>query len=569
MQKYTIPFTRLLLQKEQFSIETGTSHYRLHTGISENYILLNLTATVKKDGKMILNIEEKKGKPILCPVAILQNEQVVWITVTEDEKTDYPPLPDNSLLSPFETKKAEEYPDGFIDATRTPLSYKELMYFEKYLHETDYVTELYTAWQEKYSGTPYDARLHYFMIKNIRKHPHYTDDFNLPCNPQTFYHGWTDPFPWYLYIKTFGGADSWPSFARMRLMAENSCWQAIPLAVKILKSGIANDRTCHYALLVAGLQEANDELLNEFAERCPRAVARIWYERKSSKLYPLILENGKRILAGGTDDILDDLPETYMHDHNKYESYTINHRGYIILDSLTLEEVREVWAVYREIAKELIKSRKETKRFRLGNAFRSFMMAVIFNNTVAVGEIMREVYNEYNQLLYTIWSLDSHFRNMDIMWADYLYRYAISQNILDNFWQWLQHYAKGYDSYCLYTSQRFFLMIYSKIAYHVLLPETFYDALAPLINISYTLIEDIWLGVTNDIPLDKNDTNPPLDHRWENMFLHYDYYSWTGKAHRYYKLVSHLIEPHPENWSIADWQIDLHRKKKTGIIVPR
>lgn len=48
MQKYTLAFTRLLLQKEQFSIETGAACYRLHTGISEYYILLNLSPTAKK-----------------------------------------------------------------------------------------------------------------------------------------------------------------------------------------------------------------------------------------------------------------------------------------------------------------------------------------------------------------------------------------------------------------------------------------------------------------------------------------------------------------------------------------
>ncbi|MCD8178510.1 MAG: hypothetical protein LUE98_14245 [Tannerellaceae bacterium] len=518
---------------------------------------------------MLISIEEQKGKPILCPVAILQNEQILWVTVTDDEQTDYPPLSDDSLLRPFVTQAGEEYPGGFIDATRTPLSYKELMFFEKYLHETSYVTELHSAWQRKHPGTPYDARLHYFMIKNIRKHRHYTDDFRLPCDPVTFYHGWTDPFPWYLYIKTFGGQDTWPSFARMRLMAENSYRQAIPLAVKILKSGKANDRICHYALLVAGLDEANDELVTSYAERCPRAVARLWYERKSSRLYPMILENAKHILAGGKDDILDDLPETYMNDHNKYEDYTINHRGYIVLNSLTLEQVRELWTVYREIAVTLSKTRKEPEALRLGNAFRSFLLAVIYNTTAAVAEIMWEIYNKHNHLLYTIWSQDSHYPSMDIMWCDYLYRYAVSQDIPDNFWKWLQHYAKNYDSYYLYTNQRFFLMIYSKVAYHILPPETFYDALAPLIDSDYVLVEHIWPGVTNDVLLEKNETNPPLDHRWHNMFLHTNYYAWTGKAHRYYNQVRHLIEPHPENWSVDDWQKDLQRKKKTGITVPR
>lgn len=151
---------------------------------------------------------------------------------------------------------------------------------------------------------------------------------------------------------------------------------------------------------------------------------------------------------------------------------------------------------------------------------------------------------------------------MDIMWCDYLYRYAVSQDILDNFWKWLQHYAKNYDSYYLYTNQRFFLMIYSKIAYHILPPATFYDALAPLIDSDYVLIEHIWPGITNDVPLEKNETNPPLDHRWENMFLHTNYYAWTGKAHCYYNQVRHLIEPHPENWSVDDWQKDLKRKKE-------
>lgn len=84
----------------------------------------------KKDGRILISIEEQKGKPILCPVAILQNEQILWITVTDDEQTDYPPLPDDSLLSRFVTKAGEEYPGGFIDATRTPLSYNELMFLK-------------------------------------------------------------------------------------------------------------------------------------------------------------------------------------------------------------------------------------------------------------------------------------------------------------------------------------------------------------------------------------------------------------------------------------------------------
>ncbi|MCC8134795.1 MAG: hypothetical protein LIP04_15385 [Tannerellaceae bacterium] len=568
MKRYALPFTRLLLRKEQFCIESGDTYYRLHCGISEFYILQNLTGEAKKDGSMIVSIEEQKGKPVLCPVAILQNGQILWITVTEDEQTDDLPLPDRSLLTPFETEAGEAYPDGFIDATRTAISYKELMDVEKYLHETDYVTDLWYVWQKKYPDSPYDVRFHYWMIKNIRKHRHYTDDFKLPCHPHTFYHGWNDPFPWYLYIKTFGRVDTWPSFARMRLMAENSCRQAIPLAIKVLKNDKANDRIRHYALLVAGLQEANDELVSSYAEKYPRAVARIWCERQSSNLYPMILENAHCILAGETDDILDDLPETYMNDHNKYEEYTINHRGYITLEVLTLEQVREVWSVYREIAKALTKSREEKECLRLGNAFRSFMLAVVYNKTQAVSEIMWEVYSEYNYLLYTKWSQDSHFRAMDIMWSDYLYRYVVSLNILDNFWQWIQSYAKNYDSYYIYTNQRFFLMIYSKIAYHILPPETFYDALAPLIDSDYVLVEDIWAGVTDDRSLEENDTYPPLGHRWENMFLHYNYYAWTGKAHWYYQLVRHRIQPHPANWSIEAWQKDLTKKRKQGSSYP-
>ncbi len=352
-------------------------------------------------------------------------------------------------------------------------------------------------------------------------------------------------------------------------MAENSCWQAVPLAVKILKKGKANDRICHYAVLVAGLQEANDNLIVSYADRCPRAVARIWCERKSSALYPMLLDNAKRLLAGTTDDILDDLPETYMNDHNEYQDYTINQRGYITLESLTLEQVRELWGVYREIAKALGKSRKENECFRLGNAFRSFMMAVVYNTTVAVAEIMQEVYNEHNHLLYTIWSQDSHFRAMDNMWCNYLYLYAMTQGIMDNFWQWLQYYAKNYDSYYLYTNQRFFLMIYSKIAYHILQPEKFYDALAPLIDSDYVLVEHIWSGITGDIPLEKNDANPPLDHRWHNMFLSNNYYSWTGKAHYYYKLVRQFIQEHPKKWTTGNWGKDMNRKKKLDIVVPR
>ncbi|MCD8194579.1 MAG: hypothetical protein LUD74_08570 [Tannerellaceae bacterium] len=569
MEKYTLPFNRIVLHKEQFCIEIQNTCYRLHCGISEFYILLNLTGAAKKEGVMVIGIDEQKGKRLLCPVAILQNEQVLWITVTEDEKTAYPSLPDFSLLAPFETGAGNAYPDGFIDATRTALPYKELMSMERCLHQTDYVTDLYRIWQKNYPDSSYDARLHYFMIKNIRKHRYYTDDFNLPCDPQTFYHGWQDPFPWYLYIKTFGGADTWPSFARMRLMAENSCRQGIPLAVKLLKSGRANDRICHYAVLVAGLEEANDELVHAYAERCPRAVARIWCERKSSNLYPMVLENARRILADGMDDLLDDLPETYMNDHNKYADYTINHRGYITLEMFTLEQVREVWEVYRGIAGALKKCREETGCFRLGNAFRSFLLAVVYNQTVAVAEIMWEIYKNYNDLLYTKWSQDSHFTRMDLMWADYLYRYVVSQDLLDNFWEWLQHYARNYDSYYLYTNQRFFLMIYSKIAYHVLPPQTFYDTLAPLIDSDYVLIEHIWPGVTGEAPLEKKDTHPPLDHRWENMFLNTNYYSWTAKAHHYYQLVRHRIQPHPENWTVDHWKKDLAGKKKTGIIVPR
>ncbi len=189
MKKYTIPFTRILYQNEQFCIEVKNTYYRLHCSVGEYYILLNLCAEFKKEALLLFEINEQKGKSVLCPVAIIKNEQLLWLTVTEDKKTDYSPIPDLSLITSCKTEAGEEYSDGFIDAARTFLSYGELMSFESLLHKTDYVNDFCYAWQQKYPGTPYDVRLHYFMIKNIRKHRHYTDDFNLPCHAQSFYHG--------------------------------------------------------------------------------------------------------------------------------------------------------------------------------------------------------------------------------------------------------------------------------------------------------------------------------------------------------------------------------------------
>ncbi|MCD8072037.1 MAG: hypothetical protein LUE10_02460 [Alistipes sp.] len=62
-----------------------------------------------------------------------------------------------------------------------------------------------------------------------------------------------------------------------------------------------------------------------------------------------------------------------------------------------------------------------------------------------------------------------------------------------------------------------------------------------------------------------SDDDPPLDHRWNNMFCDYNYYAWGRKAWFYHSLVSHRIEPHPAGWN-GKWE---PRKKKMSITVPR
>ncbi len=562
--KFSLPFKAILYGNNSFIVETDTSRYRLSAGISEHYILMNLSGSCKTHGLLIVELNEQNGKPALLPVAVRKGEAVTWIATVPDKNTDCPHLSDSLLLESHKVDYGEEYPDGFIDPSRTSLSYDELMDMEKILHSSDYVVEFYRSYRKRHPGTPlYDARLHYYMVKGIRKHKHYTDDFITPCDDTSFYLDWHDPFPWYLYSKTFGGINTWPSHAKIRLMADNGCYPGIPLALKVIKSGKANAKIMHYAIVLAGMDATNDEVVSSYKEAHPRAVARVLYERNSPELYPMLLENAQRILAGMNNDILDDFPVEYSTAYDRLEEYTINHRGFIRLDTLSEEQVRGLWEIYRQLAQQFNKAKKEEECFRLGNAFRAFLLALIYNQTPAVGEILDDIYRNFNTLLYTEWAEDSKYRQMDIMWMNYLYRLVLEWDILDNFWSWLQHYAQRYDHYLLSGNQRFFLMIYAKVAYRVVDPATFYDALAPLIDINYVLVEDRWPGVTENEYLDDND--PPLDHRWHNMFCDYNYYVWTDKAQFYYQLIKHKIAPHPAGWN-GKWQPG---KKKLKIIVPR
>lgn len=562
---YSLAFTRILFADDKFIIETETQkRYMLTTGISEYYILMNLARKVKQNGQIIIEIAEAKSKPVLKPIALIHPEGNVWITLTEDEDTAKPVLSDKTLLEPFSTLHGEIYADGFIDHTRTTLSYREFTAAEKTLHSSYYVVDLQAHYRRNYPGRPYDVRLHYPMIKGIRKHHYYTDDF-LFGDLLTFYREWSDPFPWYLYLKTFGGPGTLPSFIRMRLMADNQSQECIPLAVKVLKSAKANARIRHYAILLAGLDEKNDTIISTFAEECPRAMLRLWHNRGSSHFYPMVLDNARRILDGHKDDIIDDLAETYMPDHNEYEQYVIGHRGYFNFDILTIEQVRELWGIYKQIALLLEKpGTDEMEKLRLGNAFRAFLMAVVYNATRAVDDILWDVYCNHNYLLYSRWSQDSHYSQNDIMWQRYLFSYTV--HIRENFWEWLQHYARNYDSYYLYNNQCFFLAIYARIAYHVLTSATFYDVLSHIIDSNYVNVETLWRGITDDEKLP--DDAPSLDHRWENMFLTYSYYTWNTKAVRYYNLVAHRIDPHPDGWTYEKFRKDLQTKKDTGVVVP-
>ncbi len=562
--KFSIPYNRILYGADSFILETDTASYRLRTGIGEHYIMLNLAGGCKKDGVMVVEQAEKKGKAVLLPVAVKNGENVTWIATSPDGSTEWPQPADLSLFDHLKADTGEEYPDGFIDWSRTTLTYNELVDLEKTLHETNYVEELYRQHIRRHPNVPvYDPRLHYPMIKGIRKHRHYTDDFVLPCDEFTFYIGWRDPFPWYLYTATFGGVNTWPSHAKMRLMADNRCLPGIPIALKVLKNKKANDRIRHYALVLAGMDPANDRLVIPCKERHPRAVARVLYERGAPELYPMLLDNARGILAGVNDDILDDYPVIHSRYYDKMEEYTVNHRGFIRLDTLGEEQVRELWELYRQVAQQIADTKNGDERLRLGNAFRAFLLALIYNGTQAVPDILEDIYRNFNFLLYSEWSQDSKFKWMDTMWRNYLYQLVVQWDILDNFWQWLQHHAKGYDHYYLYTNQHFFLTIYSKVAYHVLSPELFYDALAPLIDSNYVLVEVIWAGVTGDEPLGEED--PPLDHRWYGMFCEYNYYTWTSKARFYHSLVNHRISPPPPGWN-GKWEPE---KKKLGIIIPR
>lgn len=569
--KYTIPFSEILYSPKGYVLQTSAEKYLLTAGVSEKYILMNLAAEVKRQRTMIVEIGQAKGKPTLLPVAITGEGGVTWITLTEDEQTDNLPAADSTMLAPFITREAQPYPDGFITPARTALTYQQVMQCETKLHESyeDRWDAINTYYQHKYPGQKYDARLHYYMIKAIRKSAHRTDDF-LSADRLYYYHGWEDPFPAYLYDETFGGPDTWPSYARMRLMADNCSMHYIPTAIKVLKSKKANDRIRHYAIVLAALDEANDPLISEYAESNARALLRVYYMRRSSAFYPMLLENARRLIENienPPEDILDDPHEVYMPEHGKYEDYMIAQRGAVTLEMLSLEQVRELWSYYKQLAVMIDNApTDEITRLRWGNALRAFLVALVYNPTKAVAEILWDIYCNHNHLLYGIWSQDSHYPETDIIWCRYLFEYASVNQVQDNFWQWLQAYAKEYDSYCLYSNQRFFLAIYFRMAYHLLPPDQFYDVLARLIDSNYTLVTITWRGVTDNKPLPEDA--PALDHRWENMFRNYNYYVWTGPARYYYSLVAHKIEPHPERWNEQKWEQDLKKKKKFGITVP-
>lgn len=202
-------------------------------------------------------------------------------------------------------------------------------------------------------------------------------------------------------------------------MADNYSTPCIPIALKVLRSKKANDRIRHYAIVLSGLDEANDEIIKGFSDCCPRALLRVYYIRRSSQLYPMLLDNARRLVEYAEsqpngcssdefdphytheipEDILDDPHEIYISEHGKYEDFTIGQRGVISLDFLTLEQVRELWNYYKQLA--LLVDHAQTddmKRLRIGNAFRAFLVALVYNQSKAVGEILWDVYCNRNHL---------------------------------------------------------------------------------------------------------------------------------------------------------------------------
>lgn len=136
--RYLIPFREITLGKKSFILETEPGCYELTTEISEYYILSHLADTVKAGGRILLEFSDKKGRQVLSPIAIINDEKITWISWSKDESVDKPELTDFSLLEPFRTDSGKPYPGGFIDSSRTSLPYAKLVKCEKILHTTEY-----------------------------------------------------------------------------------------------------------------------------------------------------------------------------------------------------------------------------------------------------------------------------------------------------------------------------------------------------------------------------------------------------------------------------------------------
>ncbi len=116
--RFSLPFKRILYYADSFVVETDSARYRLTCGISEHYILSNLKGSCKKDGILTAELTGHKNQPVLSPIAILHGENTTWIATTE-EHPDLPVTSDLSPLAALKVDKGEEYPDGFIDSSRT------------------------------------------------------------------------------------------------------------------------------------------------------------------------------------------------------------------------------------------------------------------------------------------------------------------------------------------------------------------------------------------------------------------------------------------------------------------
>lgn len=187
---YAVGFSEILYANKAFILQTAVGRLKLSTGVSEYYILMNLAAEVKCDGAMIVKVGEIKNKPALLPISIINESGVTWVTLVENEDIHGIAGAESQLLAKFKTEDGERYADGFVNPARTSLSYWEVLECQAKLHEPygDYWNSFHDYYKYKYPEQKYDVRLHYYMIKGIRKNAHRTDDF-LSADRLNFYPG--------------------------------------------------------------------------------------------------------------------------------------------------------------------------------------------------------------------------------------------------------------------------------------------------------------------------------------------------------------------------------------------